>query len=97
MRKIVTTALFTIALGIGSTQAAEVFVKVRPPAVVVEERGVAPSAQHVWIGGYQRWDGNAYAWAPGRWDVPPRPRAVWVGPRWRHRRGGYVFAEGRWR
>ena len=97
MRKLFVTALFGIALGIGSTQAAEVVVKVAPPVPIVEQRSVAPSPQHVWIGGYHRWDGNAYAWTPGRWEVPPHPHAVWVAPRWRHRGDGYVFVEGRWK
>lgn len=96
MRKLLLTALFGAALGIGSAQA-EVVVKVAPPRPVVEERTVAPSAAHVWIGGYHTWDGSAYVWTPGRWEVPPRPHAVWVAPRWVHRRDGYVFVEGRWR
>jgi len=97
MRKLLVTALFGIAMGIGSVQAAEVVVKVAPPAPIVETRVVAPSPQHVWIAGYHRWDGNAYVWTPGRWEVPPHPHAVWVAPRWRHRSDGYVFVEGRWK
>ena len=53
---------------------AEVVVRVAPPIAVVETRGPAPGPNHVWIGGYQRWDGNAYAWAPGRWEAPPTER-----------------------
>lgn len=78
-------------------QAADVVVRVAPPRVRVEHRGRAPGRDYVWIGGYQRWDGHAYVWVPGRWDRPPRPRAVWVAPRWRHDRRGYVFIEGHWR
>jgi hypothetical protein len=97
MRKILLTACFGIIAGIGSAEAAEVFVRERPPAVVVERRGVAPSRRHVWIGGYHRWDGRAYVWEHGRWELPPRPHAVWVAPRWQHRHGGWVFVEGHWR
>lgn len=97
MRKTLMTVLFGVALGIGTAVAADVVVKVAPPAPVVEERGVAPSPNHVWIGGYHTWNGSAYVWTPGRWDVPPRPHAVWVAPRWQRRHGGYVFVEGRWK
>ncbi|HLK70051.1 MAG TPA: hypothetical protein VKU19_41765 [Bryobacteraceae bacterium] len=93
--------LLSAALGavfcIGSIHAADVVVKVRPPAIRVEKRPPAPSPRHVWVTGYHRWDGNAYVWEPGRWEVPPREHAVWVAPRWEHRNGGYVFVEGRWK
>jgi hypothetical protein len=80
-----------------SAAAAEVVVRVAPPAAIVESRGVAPGPGYVWQGGYHRWDGNAYAWNAGRWAAPPRPGARWVDHRWEHRHGGYVFHEGRWR
>jgi len=51
MRDLFVTALFGIALGIGSTQAAEVVVKIPTPAPIVEQRVVAPSPQHVLDGG----------------------------------------------
>ena len=97
MRKLILTTLFGIALGIGSAHAEDVVIRTAPPRPIVEHRGVAPSANHVWIGGYHRWDGNAYVWTPGRWDLPPRPHAVWVAPRYVHRNGGCVFVEGRWK
>ena len=80
-----------------SAGAAEVIVRVAPPAAIVETRPVAPGAGYVWIGGYHRWDGAAYAWVPGRWVLPPRPRARWVAHRWVRRGGGWVFVEGHWR
>jgi hypothetical protein len=80
-----------------SAAAAEVVVRVAPPAAIVETRGVAPGPGYIWIGGYHRWDGAAYVWVPGRWDRPPRPGAHWVAHRWVRRHGGYVFVEGRWR
>jgi hypothetical protein len=97
LRRLFLSALFAAALGIGTVQAAEIVVRVAPPRVQVERRDVAPSRQHVWIGGYHRWDGNAYVWEKGRWEAPPRAGAHWVAPRWNHRRDGYVFVEGRWR
>ena len=77
--------------------AADVFVRVGPPRPVFETRGPRPGRGHVWVSGYQRWDGNAYVWGPGRWEAPPRPRARWQSHHWVHRRGGWVLVEGRWR
>ena len=97
MRKLLVNTLIGIALGIGSAQAAEIVIKLRPPISIHEHRAYRPSPRHVWISGYHRWDGRAYVWEAGRWDVPPREHAVWVAPRYQHRRDGYVFVEGRWR
>ena len=80
-----------------SASAADIFVSVRPPHVIVEKRGVRPGSRHVWVTGYHRWDGRAYAWVPGRWEEPPRSRAHWVAHHWEHRRGGWVLVEGHWR
>lgn len=96
MHKLLLTALLGAGLGFVPARA-QVIIRVRPPHAVREHRPRAPSRGHVWIPGYQRWDGRGYQWVPGRWDLPPRPRAVWVAPRWVHRGGGWVFVEGRWR
>ncbi|PWT96874.1 MAG: hypothetical protein C5B51_32610 [Terriglobia bacterium] len=88
--------LFAGALAVG-VNAADVFVRVGPPPPVRETVIVRPGPNYVWIPGYHRWDGGAYAWVPGRWELPPRPRARWVAHRWVRRRGGWVFVEGRWR
>lgn len=97
MRNNFIALVFAGILSAGSGLAAEVFVSIAPPRVVVEHRGRAPSREHVWINGYHRWDGNAYHWEAGRWERPPRPNAHWEQHRWEHRKGGYVFVEGHWR
>jgi len=74
-----------------------VFVRVGPPAPIVEVRAVAPGPRYVWVPGYHAWNGAAYVWTPGSWLVPPRPRAVWVPGRWVRARRGWYFAEGYWR
>lgn len=79
------------------TASADVLVRIAPPRIQVERRGPPPSREHVWISGYHRWDGNAYIWTEGRWEMPPRPHAHWVAHRWVHQRGGYVLVEGHWR
>ena len=80
-----------------SAGAADIMVRIAPPRVVIEKRTPRPSRGHVWVPGYQRWDGHAYAWTPGRWEQPPRPRAHWVAHHWVHQRGGWVLVEGHWR
>ncbi len=80
-----------------SATAAETVVRVRPPHLVVEKRSPPPSRNHVWVSGYHRWEGNAYAWTPGRWEQPPRQRARWVPHHWVHRHGGWILVDGHWR
>src|ERR1700683_1909500 len=80
-----------------SVLAAEIVVRVAPPAPIVETRGVAPGPGYVWISGYHNWNGTAHVWVPGRWEQPPRPHARWVAHRWVKRHGGWVLVEGRWR
>jgi len=80
-----------------SAAAADIVVRVAPPRAVSERRPPRPGRDHVWVSGYHRWDGNAYAWTPGRWELPPRRHARWIAPRWTHHRGGWVFVDGRWR
>lgn len=82
----------------GVTGVAQVVVRVAPPPPAsVAVIGRAPGPGYVWIGGYQRWDGRAYVWVPGRWVLPPRPGVVWISPRWVHTGGGWVFHKGYWR
>ncbi len=80
-----------------SAMAGDIVIRIAPPRAVIERRTPPPSRGHVWVSGYQRWDGNAYAWTPGRWEQPPRPRAHWVGHHYVHRHGGWVLVEGHWR
>jgi hypothetical protein len=80
-----------------SAAAADIAIRIGPPRSVSDSRGRPPSRNHVWVSGYQRWDGNAYAWTPGRWEQPPRPRARWVAHHWAHQKGGWVLVEGHWR
>ena len=77
--------------------AADVIIRTRPPAVIVEKRGPRPSHNHVWISGYHRYNDNAYVWVPGRWEQPVRPHAHWVRHHYVRRDGGWVFVEGHWR
>ncbi len=77
--------------------ARRVYVRVGPPAVRVEVRGVAPSPNHVWISGHYRWDGDEYDWVLGHWEVRPRARAVWVDGHWKKGRHGWHWMPGHWK
>jgi hypothetical protein len=74
-----------------------VYVRVGPPAPVVERVIVAPGPGYVWTPGYYRWDGRSYLWVPGRHVLAPRRNAVWVSGRWVRDRQGWYWVEGRWR
>jgi WXXGXW repeat (2 copies) len=74
-----------------------VYVRVGPPAPIVETRVVAPGPGYVWVGGYHRWEGHRYVWVPGRWNRPPHRHAVWVSPHWSHDHHGYYMTNGHWR
>jgi hypothetical protein len=80
-----------------SAAGARVYVRIGPPAPIVEVRGAAPSPNHLWVPGYHAWNGTAYVWTPGHWVARPRARAVWVPGRWVHARRGWYLVEGHWR
>jgi hypothetical protein len=96
MKKLVSVALLGTAL-VAASANAQVYVRIGPPPVVVEHPAPPPGPNYVWVRGYHRWDGNAYVWVPGRYEVRPRARAVWVDGHWRHTANGWVWIEGHWR
>lgn len=72
------------------------FVLAAPPAVIVEERGVAPGPGFVWMDGYWNWVGDRHVWVRGHW-VEGRRGYVWVPHRWVHGERGWQLREGYWR
>jgi len=95
-KKAILGLILGASLTVGAS-AADVVVRIGPPRPLVEHRVRAPGPGYVWVNGYHRWDGRAYAWAPGRWERPPHARAHWVQHRWVHRNNGWVLVEGHWR
>lgn len=81
-----------------TTSAAQAqYVRVGPPAPLVERPGPPLHPGWAWRAGYHRWDGTRYVWVPGAWVAPPRPRAVWIQGHWVRRPRGWVFIRGHWR
>ena|SRR5690348_8284735 len=100
IRRVVGAALVTAALGTAAActdTSGRLYVRVGPPAPIIEARVVAPGPGYVWIEGYQRWDGGRYVWTSGRWALPPRPRARWVQGHWSRDRRGWYWVDGHWR
>jgi len=95
MRKTLLALVFGAVLTINA--GAAVVVRVAPPARIVETRPATPGPGYIWIDGYHRWDGAAYIWVPGRWELPPHPHARWVAHHWVRKHGGWVLVDGRWR
>ncbi len=77
---------------------ARVYVRVAPPAPIVETRPPRPGPGYVWTPGYYNWDGSRYVWIGGRWVMPPHRHAHWEAGHWvRHRHNEWYFREGHWR
>jgi WXXGXW repeat (2 copies) len=80
-----------------ATPRGRLYVRVGPPAPIVEARIVAPGPGYEWVPGFYRWDGRGYLWVVGRYELPPRARARFVEGHWAHERQGWYFVEGHWR
>jgi len=94
---VVVFSALLFALPAAASARPRVYVRVGPPAPIVDVRRVAPGPRYVWVGGYHRWTGRAYVWSPGRWVTPPRHRTAWIPARWVHDRRGWYLVPGRWR
>jgi len=66
-----------------------------PPAVRIEERGVAPGAGYFYRPGYYGWSGRDYNWYGGRW-YPQRVGYEYASPSWHAVGGRWGYRPGRW-
>jgi hypothetical protein len=83
MKKSLLTAVFSLALALGTAQA-QVVVRIGPPPPPLRQVvPVAPGARYVWV--------------PGRYAIPPYHYRVWVPGRWVPRNGGYAWVAGSWK
>ena len=80
----IAAAALAATLWAAPASAARIYVSVAPPTPIAEVRVTAPGPGYVWVGGFHRWDGHAYAWVPGRWALPPHGHKAWVAGHWSH-------------
>lgn len=73
-----------------------VYVRVGPPAPVVEKVVVSPHRGWVWEPGYYTWNHNKYTWTAGMWVKPPYSHARWNRGRWIKTRRGWYWQAGHW-
>lgn len=71
-------------------------VRVAPPPSRVEAVIARPGPGHVWARGYWDWDGDSWAWVPGRWAVGPTRTARWVPARYERVSSGWQYIPGHW-
>ena len=93
LRGLITACMIIIVSCAGC--ALDTVVRSPPPPDREEVAGGAPSPDHIWVRGKWQWNGESYAWSPGRWELS-RPDAVYVQGHWRSIAGGWVWVEGRW-
>jgi hypothetical protein len=94
------SGLLLLALTLQVTPAlanTQVFVRVGPPAAVVETRPPAPHHGWAWRPGYHRYYHHHYQWVPGAWVAPPHGHHAWVSGHWAHEHRGYYWVNGHWR
>ena len=60
--------------------------------VVIE----APSRNHVWVEGCWERRGDRWAWAPGRWELPPQRGSVWIRSQYLKEGGAYRYEPAHW-
>jgi len=70
-------------------------VMVAPPPPRVEVVGEAPTPGYVWLGGYWKWLGDRYEWAPGHWEAR-HPGQHWVVHQWVRQGDGWRMKPGHW-
>ena len=95
MRKFLLASFLGAAFCIGSIEAADIVVKVRPPALKIEHHPPRPGPDYVWVGGAWVWNG-AWVWAPGHYVHAPYAGAVWIGGSWVGHGGGWAWVGGHW-
>jgi len=71
-------------------------VEVAPPPLRVEVTVARPGPAHVWARGYWDWDGDSWAWVPGRWVLAPAAGASWVPARYARLSRGWRYVPAHW-
>ena len=69
----------------------------QPPPPPHETMTPSPAANAVWIPGYWSFDGGAYSWMAGHWEIPPPNTHTYVAAHWENQGSGYFFVPSYWR
>ncbi len=67
-----------------------------PPPTPQETMPPQPAANAVWIAGFWIYDGRAFSWNSGRWEIPPPFAHTYVPAHSEVRQGQTVFVPGYW-
>lgn len=67
-----------------------------PPPPNPETPGAPPAANALWIPGYWMFDGRAYTWTAGHWEIPPPNARAYVAAHWENNGGVPVYVPGHW-
>jgi hypothetical protein len=69
---------------------------IAPPPVKVEAPPTAPVATVVWVPGFWQWDGAAWIWIAGTYQLRPTASLTWRAPAWKPRGNVHVLVPGAW-
>lgn len=69
----------------------------QPPPAPAETVTAAPAANAVWVPGYWVYDGRAYSWVGGRWEIPPQNAHTYVASHWENQGNGPIYVQSYWR
>jgi hypothetical protein len=67
-----------------------------PPPTPVDTPPPAPAPNAVWAPGYWIYDGRAYTWVGGHWEIPPPGARTYIAAHSENRGGQMVFVPGYW-
>jgi hypothetical protein len=65
----------------------------RREVILYEQR---PGTDYVWVNGSYDWQGDAWVWVPGRWELRPAPRVTWVRPHYVRVEEGWRYEPAHW-
>lgn len=67
-----------------------------PPPKVEPPPPPAPMPTTIWVAGFWQWNGRAWVWVPGSWQVRPDAGAAWRPAEWQTRGKVHVLIPGGW-
>lgn len=97
MKKAVFVVVLTTVIGVFSSQAQRVRVRLDFPVGIAVAAPRPPFADAVWVGPEWGWRDGRYSAVPGYWAHPRRHRGYWMPGRWENTRRGYYWRRGYWR